>query len=156
VSVQDEATAAPTAVLDDSYLSPAYAWYVVGVLYLAYTLSFIDRQILALVIEPIRRDFQITDFQVSLVQGLAFAVFYTTMGIPMGRIADSHKRKGLVMVGVSLWSLMTLLSGLASNYWQLFLARMGVGVGEASLSPAAYSIISDSFPKEKRGFPINV
>jgi MFS family permease len=135
-------------------------------LYLAYTLSFIDRQILALVIEPIRQDFQITDFQVSLIQGLAFAVFYTIMGIPLGfytimgiplgRIADSHSRKSLVMAGVSLWSLMTVLSGLASNYWQLFLARMGVGVGEASLSPAAYSIISDSFPKDKRGFPINI
>jgi len=154
--VSDQSIEGPAAIPNESYPSPAYAWYVVGVLYLAYTLSFIDRQILALVIEPIRQDFQITDFQVSLIQGLAFAVFYTIMGIPLGRIADSHSRKGLVMVGVSLWSLMTVLSGLASNYWQLFLARMGVGVGEASLSPAAYSIISDSFPKEKRGFPINI
>ena len=141
---------------NQSYPSPGYSWYVVGVLYLAYTLSFIDRQILALVIGPVREDFQITDFQVSLVQGLAFAIFYTIMGIPLGRIADSHNRKGLIMVGVSLWSFMTVLCGLAANYWQLFLARVGVGVGEAALSPAAYSIISDSFPKEKRGLPINM
>ncbi len=149
------ATGSPSAPTG-SYPPSGYAWYVVGVLYLAYTLSFIDRQILALVIGPIRADFQITDFQVSLIQGLAFAIFYTIMGIPLGRIADSHNRKGLIMAGVSLWSLMTVLCGLASNYWQLFLARVGVGVGEAALSPAAYSIISDSFPKEKRGLPINM
>jgi len=154
--VDDQAVTGPATIRNESFPSPAYAWYVVGILYLAYTLSFIDRQILALVIGPIREDFQITDFQVSLIQGLAFAIFYTIMGIPLGRIADSHSRKGLIMAGVSLWSLMTVLSGLASNYWQLFLARMGVGVGEASLSPAAYSIISDSFPKDKRGFPINI
>ena len=154
--MSNQPQAGPADISKESYPSPGYAWYVVGVLYLAYTLSFIDRQILALLIVPIREDFQITDFQVSLIQGLAFAIFYTIMGIPLGRVADSHNRKGLIMVGVSLWSLMTVLCGLAANYWQLFLARVGVGVGEAALSPAAYSIISDSFPKEKRGLPINM
>ena len=135
----------------DSYPSPRYAWYVVIVLFLAYVVSFLDRQILSLLIEPIKEDLQLTDTMISLLQGFAFAIFYTIVGIPIGRLADRKNRKGIIMIGVSFWSLMTSLCGFAQNAIMLFLARMGVGVGEASLSPAAYSIISDYFPRGQRG-----
>lgn len=135
---------------------PAYSWYVVAVLMLAYTNSFIDRQIISLLIEPIRRDLQINDTQVSLLVGLAFTIFYTLMGVPIARLSDEKNRRGIIMIGITFWSLMTSVCGLASQYWQLFLARMGVGVGEAALSPAAMSIISDYFPVSKLARAISV
>lgn len=136
--------------------SSLYAWYVVAVLMLAYTFSFVDRQILSLMVGPIRRDLGISDTGFSLLSGFSFAVFYTLMGIPLGRYADNHSRRNLVVVGILFWSLMTTLCGLARQFWQLFIARMGVGVGEAALSPAAYSLISDYFPKDKLGKAISV
>jgi MFS family permease len=126
-----------------------YSWYVVGVLTLAYVSSFIDRQILALLVEPIKRDLQISDTQMSLLMGLSFGLFYTFLGIPIARLADTQSRKKIIAWGVGLWSLMTAVCGLAGNFFQLFLARMGVGVGEAALSPSAYSMIADYFPKNK-------
>lgn len=135
---------------------PIYAWYAVGVLMLAYTNSFIDRQIISLLIEPIRRDLQINDTQVSLLAGIAFTIFYTLMGVPIARLSDQKNRRSIIMIGMSFWSLMTSACGLAGSYWQLFLARMGVGVGEATLSPAAMSIISDYFPLNKLARAISV
>lgn len=129
--------------------SPVYAWYVVIVLTLAYTCSFIDRQILTLLIEPIRRDLDINDTQFSFLGSLAFSVFYTLMGIPLARLADQTNRRNLMMVGVGFWSLMTSMCGLAKSFWPLFGARIGVGVGEAALSPAAFSLLADYFPREK-------
>ena len=123
-----------------------YAWYVVAVLILAYTVSFIDRQILTLLVGPIRTTLQISDFQISLLHGLAFALFYTTLGIPIGRIVDRRRRTTIMAVGIAVWSLMTALCGVARNFTQLFVARIGVGVGEAALSPAAYSMLGDYFP----------
>lgn len=139
-----------------NYPSAVYAWYAVVIFFLAYTLAFIDRVIIAFLVSPIRADFEITDFQFSLISGLAFAVFYATLGIPIARLADSKNRRNIIAVGIGLWSIMTGLCGLAANYWQLFLARLGVGVGEAALSPAAISMIADYFPKEKRALPINI
>lgn len=138
------------------YPSGGYAWYVVIILYLAYTLSFVDRQIIAFLIDPIKADLHISEVQFGLLHGLAFTLFYTILGIPLGWLADRANRRNLMAVGIGAWSLMTGLCGVASNYWHLFLARIGVGVGEAALGPAAYSTISDSFPKEKRGLPISV
>lgn len=138
------------------YPSPGYAWYVVIVLTLTYTVSFIDRQIMALMIEPIRRDLQISDTQVSLLIGLAFAVFYTLLGVPIARLADRHSRRLIIGVGITIWCLMTALCGTARNYAQLFLARVGVGVGEAALSPSALSMMSDYFPKRTRGRAVAV
>lgn len=126
-----------------------YAWYVVAVLMFAYTVSFIDRQILSLLVQPIRRDLGISDTQFSLLAGFAFALFYATLGIPIARLADRTNRRFLIMIGVVVWSVMTAACGLAKSYWQLFLARMGVGAGEATLSPAAYSMISDYFAPHK-------
>lgn len=128
---------------------PAYSWYVVGVLLLAYTLSFVDRMILSLLVAPIRAALNISDTEVSLLIGLAFALFYTVLGLPIAWIADRWNRRNLILVGVALWSAMTAGCGFAGSYATLFLARMGVGVGEAALSPAAYSMLSDTFPRDR-------
>jgi MFS family permease len=136
--------------------SMAYPWFVVAILMVAYVLSFVDRQIMNLLVGPIRRDLGINDTQMSLLMGFSFAIFYTILGIPMGRLADSHSRRGLIAAGVVVWSAMTALCGLAQTYWQLFLYRVGVGVGEATLSPAAYSMIADYFPPERRATAISV
>lgn len=128
---------------------PIYSWYVVGVLLLAYTLSFVDRMILSLLVAPIRTALDISDTQVSLLIGLAFALFYTLLGLPLAWIADRYNRRNLIMAGIGVWSVMTAGCGFAGSYASLFAARMGVGVGEATLSPAAYSMLSDYFPRDK-------
>jgi MFS family permease len=138
------------------YPNPRYAWYVVVVLFLAYTSSFIDRIIMSLLVEPIKRDLGLNDTQFSLLHGFAFAIFYTLMGLPLGRLADRANRKRIISVGIFLWSLLTAVCGLAKTFTHLFLARIGVGIGEAALSPSAYSMISDYFPKEKRSVPISM
>jgi MFS family permease len=126
-----------------------YAWYVVCILTVVYIFSFIDRQILSLLIGPIRRDLHISDTQVSVLQGFIFAVFYTFFGIPLGRLADIRSRRSLIAAGLALWSFFSAGCGLARNFVQMLFLRMGVGVGEASLSPSAYSLITDYFPKER-------
>ncbi len=136
---------------EEDYPSPAYAWYVVCILTLAYMVSFLDRQVMALMIDPIRGDLALSDTQISLLLGLAFAIFYTLLGVPIGRLADRRSRRGIITVGITIWCLMTAACGLARNFWQLFLARVGVGVGEAALNPSALSMISDYFPRETRG-----
>lgn len=132
------------------YPKAAYAWFVVVCLQLAYAVALIDRQILALLVQPIRRDLHISDTQFSLLIGFAFVFFYSSMGLLCGRLADTKNRRNMIIAGMVLWSLATAACGLAQNFTQLFLARMLVGVGEAVLSPAAYSMIADYFPKEKR------
>jgi MFS family permease len=122
-----------------------YAWYIVAMLILAYTFSFIDRQILTLLVGPIRETLKISDTQLSMLHGFAFAIFYSIMGIPIGRLVDSRKRTTIIAVGVAIWSIMTALCGISKSFFQLFLARIGVGVGEAALSPGAYSMIGDYF-----------
>jgi MFS family permease len=136
------------------YPSNRYAWYMVCILTIAYILSFVDRYILGLLIEPIKADLELSDFQIGLLLGPAFAIFYATMGLPLGYLADKKRRTWLLAAGVALWSFATAASGLAKNFFHLFLARMSVGVGEATLGPCAMSMISDSFPREKRGRPI--
>ncbi len=131
------------------YPNQVYAWYVVSVLTVAYIFSFVDRQIINLLVEPIREDLQLTDTQISLLQGIAFALFYTLMGIPIARLADVSNRRAIIAAGVFLWSLMTALCGLAKSFGQLFAARIGVGVGEAALLPPSYSLFSDYFPPGK-------
>lgn len=125
-----------------------YGWYVVFILILAYTLSYVDRQILTLMVEPIKASLQITDVQISLLHGLAFAIFYTLLGVPIARLADRYRRVTIITTGVFVWSAMTAVCGLARSFGGLFIARVGVGVGEAALSPAAYSMLADSFGKK--------
>jgi MFS family permease len=140
---------------EQDYPAAPYAWYVVVVLTLAYVVSFIDRQILALLVEPIRKDLGLTDTQMGLIMGSAFALFYTVLGLPIGRLADRYSRRGIIAVGITIWCLMTAACGLSRNFVQLFLARVGVGVGEATLNPSALSLISDYFPRERRGRAIS-
>jgi MFS family permease len=128
-----------------------YAWYVVAVLLVAYTLSFIDRMILSLLVGPIRADLHISDTQMSLLMGFAFAIFYSALGVPLAWLADRGSRRGLIAAGVAAWSVMTAACALPATYADLFLARIGVGVGEATLSPGAYSLLGDLFPREKLG-----
>ncbi|XLX41491.1 spinster family MFS transporter [Ectopseudomonas mendocina] len=141
---------------NNGYPSSARAWTTVAILMVAYVLSFVDRQILNLLVEPIRRDLAINDTQMSLLMGLSFALFYTVCGIPLGRVADTRSRRGLIAVGILFWSAATAACGMAKMYWQFLLCRIGVGVGEAALSPAAYSLIADSFPAERRATAISV
>lgn len=131
----------------NSPTTATYRWYVIFVLLLAQTFSFLDRMIMGLLVGPIRASFDISDTQYSLLAGLAFSLFYALMGIPLARIADSSNRRNLIAWGIVVWSMMTALCALAKNFWMLFFARMGVGVGEAALGPAAYSMITDYFPK---------
>ncbi|MFC3052404.1 spinster family MFS transporter [Kordiimonas pumila] len=131
--------------------SSPYAWYVVLLCMIAYIFSSIDRQLLAILIEPIKEDLQISDTQFSLLHGLAFSLFYATMGIPIARLADTRSRPLIISAGVFLWSMATVTTGIGRSFWQLFAARVGLGVGEAALSPAAYSMITDMFSKDKLG-----
>jgi MFS family permease len=150
VSPASESRPASKSGPEAPYPKPARAWYVLGLLTLVYTFSFIDRTVLTLLVGPIRRDLHITDTQVSLLIGLSFAVFYTFLGVPIGRIADSRSRRGVIAAGISIWSLFCAACGLAKRFGQMLVFRMGVGVGEASLSPAAYSLLTDYFVPKRR------
>jgi MFS family permease len=141
---------------EPDYPRPATAWLLVALLTLTYVLSSIDRYILGLLIQPIKDDIGLRDGQIGWLIGPAFATFYATMGLPLGWLVDRRRRTWLIAAGVAFWSLATAASGLARTFTHLFFARMGVGVGEAVLSPAAFSIIADSFPQERRGKPIAV
>lgn len=127
-----------------------YAYYVLGVLFVVYIFNFIDRQILAILLEPIKQDLQVSDTALGFLTGFAFAVFYTFAGIPLARLADRWVRRSLIAISVATWSLMTAASGLAQGFSHLALARIGVGIGEAGCTPPAHSLISDYFPAEKR------
>jgi MFS family permease len=133
-----------------------YAWYALFVLVLVYVINFIDRQIISILAQDIKHDLHLQDAQIGFLYGTAFAVFYALFGIPLGRLADSWYRGRLIAIGLGLWSSMTALSGFASNFTMLATARIGVGIGEASASPAAYSMISDYFPKEKRATALSI
>lgn len=133
-----------------------YAWYVLGVLVLVYVFNFIDRQILTILASDIKRDLGLTDADIGFLYGTAFGVFYALFGIPLGRLADSWNRTRLLALGLTIWSSMTALSGFARSGAELSAIRVGVGVGEASASPSAYSLISDWFPKEKRATALSI
>lgn len=130
--------------------------YALGLLVLLYVVSYVDRQVLAVLIEPIKQDLGVSDTAMGLLSGLAFALFYTTAGVPIARLADRGIRRDVIVVGVVLWSAMTACCGLARSFVQLAVARVGVGIGEASLSPAAHSMISDLFPPERRATALSI
>ncbi len=136
--------------------SPARAWWLIALLFLAGIFSVVDRAVLNIVVDPVRADLAISDQQISLLQGLAFGLFYAFMGIPMGLLADRVSRRNLIAGGIALWSIATIASGLAQTFTGLFIARMLVGLGEAALAPAAISLIADLFAPERRGRPLSV
>ncbi len=130
--------------------------YVLGVLVVVYTFNFIDRQILSILLEPIKLDLGLSDTQLGLLTGFAFAAFYATLGIPLARFADRSNRRNLIAASLVIWSGMTALSGMAANFWHLLVARIGVGVGEAGCSPPAHAIIADYYPVEKRATALGI
>lgn len=136
--------------------SKRYRSYVLFILTGVYAFNFIDRQILVILQEPIKNDLNLTDTQLGLLTGLAFAALYVILGLPIARYADKNNRKNIVSISLVVWSAMTALSGLAQNFTQLMLARIGVGVGEAGGSPPAHSIISDYYEPEKRATALSI
>jgi MFS family permease len=139
-----------------TYPRPVYAWYVVVLMMSFYVLSFMDRQIIAVLLDPIKIDLDLTDVQISLIGGVSFGLFYSVVGIFIGRLADSMNRPLLIAVGVFIWSLTTALCGLAAKFWHLLFLRMGVGLGEAALLPSTLSLLKDYFPPARLATPTSV
>ena len=137
-------------------VSSNYRNYVLMMLTVVYVFNFIDRQVLVILQESIKKDLQLSDTQLGLLSGFTFAIFYVTLGIPIARFADKTNRRNTVAVSLGIWSIMTACSGFARNFFQLLLARIGVGVGEAGGSPPAHAMISDYFPPEKRSTALSV
>jgi MFS family permease len=133
-----------------------YPPYALGVLFVVYVFNFIDRSILNILAEPIKQDLGLYDWQIGLMGGLAFAFFYTTLGIPIARLADTRNRRNIIAICLTIWSAMTAVCGLAQNFWQLLLARVGVAVGEAGGSPPAHSMISDLFAADRRATALGI
>jgi MFS family permease len=156
VTTQNGTTAADVTPSEAGYPSRRRAWWTVAMLTLLYALSLLDRQIIALLVPDIRRDLGITDFQMGLLQGVVFALFYVTFGLFFGWLTDRFSRRGVISAGVTVWSLATAACGLARNFIHLMGARFAVGAGEAALNPAAYSMLADSFPKRRLSLAISV
>jgi MFS family permease len=136
--------------------SEGYKSYVVWLLFTVYVFNFVDRQILSIVIEPIKKEFALADWQLGLLSGLAFAFLYSTLGIPIARFADRSSRVNIIMWSLVIWSSFTAVTGLAKTFTHLVLARVGVGIGEAGCSPPAYSLISDYFEPKKRATALSI
>ena len=135
---------------------PNYRWYVVGVLTAVYASSQVDRQIMAILLEPIKIELGASDTQMGFLVGLTFAIFYATLGMPIAMLADRTNRRNIITAAISIWSAMTVLCGYAASFFQLALARIGVGIGEAGSTPPSHSIIADLFPAESRGTAMGV
>ncbi|NND81716.1 MAG: MFS transporter [Gammaproteobacteria bacterium] len=136
--------------------SARHRHYALAVLTLVYVFNFLDRQLLAILVEPIKAEFGATDTQMGLLYGLAFALFYATLAIPVAHLADRHNRRNIVAVAATLWSALTVACGFAANYWQLFVLRAGVAVGEAGGVPPSQSMITDHYPPEQRALAMAV
>ena len=130
--------------------------YALGILVVVYTFNFIDRQILSILLEPVKNDLGLSDTAMGMLTGFAFAMFYATLGIPIARFADRTNRRNLIAAALGIWSIFTALSGLAQNFWHLLIARIGVGVGEAGCSPPAHSMIADYYPAEQRATALGI
>ncbi len=135
---------------ENKAVSSSSAKYALGILFLVYVFNLIDRQILSILMEPIRRDLNLSDTQLGLLSGLSFALFYAVAGIPIARAADRFSRRNIIVIALTVWSVLTAVCGLAQNYWQLLLTRIGVAVGEGGGGPASHSMLADLFPPEKR------
>jgi MFS family permease len=138
-----------TALADAPYPPAGQAWFCVFALALAVMINFLDRGILTLLVEPIKHDLGLSDVQMSFIMGFAFTFFYAVLGLPVARLVDRKSRKLIMTAGIAIWSVMTMFCGLATNFWHLFIARMGLGVGETTSGPSAYSMLSDYFPPQR-------
>ena len=137
-------------------VSDGYANYILGVLFIVLMLNFLDRQVISILAEPIKQDLGLSDTQLGLMTGLSFALFYTTLAIPVAALADRWNRSWIISIAIAIWSLMTVLCGLANSFIQLFLARVGVGIGEAGSGPASHSLLTDLFPPERRAGALGI
>lgn len=147
----------PASSGDATVFTPAVRRYVLGILVVVYTFNFIDRQILSILLEPIRKDLDIqSDAALGALTGFAFALFYASLGIPIARLADRSSRRNIISISLAIWSAMTALSGMVQNYVQLLIARIGVGIGEAGCSPPAHSMISDYYPPNQRATALGI
>lgn len=137
-------------------IRPLYAHYVLGILFLAYVFNFVDRQIISILLQPIQNELQVSDSWMGFLSGPAFAIFYATLGVPIARLADLWVRRNVIAIGLALWSGMTAVSGLVTSFPQMAAARIGVGVGEAALSPPAHSLLADYYPVERRATALGI
>lgn len=151
-----EMTNASDSALDPRLKSPRYRTYVLSMLVVVYIFNFLDRQIVTILAEPIKNDLGLNDTQIGLMTGLAFAIFYTVLGIPIARLADRANRVSIISIALVVWSGMTALCGMAQNFGQMLAARIGVGVGEAGCSPPAHSLIADYYPPDKRASALSI
>ena len=156
MATPNAASSGPEETTPAGATSPGYARYALGILLVVYIFNFIDRQILAILLEPIREEIELSDTQLGFLGGIAFAIFYTFAGIPIARWADKANRTTIIVLALSIWSAMTALTGLARSFTTLLVARIGVGIGEAGCSPPAHSLISDYFPPERRGTALSI
>jgi MFS family permease len=143
-------TAATASREPEAVEASGYAWYALILLTLVYVLNFLDRSLIYILLTPIKAEMKFSDFELALLGSTSFTIFYTLLGIPFGRMADRRSRKNLIAVGLAVWSLFSGLTGFGTGFWSIFFCRVMVGVGEATLGPAALSLLSDYFPPGKR------
>ncbi len=142
--------------MNASAFSPNYRAYVLFILWITYILNFVDRQLITILLEPIKLEFGASDTAMGFLSGFAFALFYASLGVPVARLADRWSRRNVIAISVGLWSAMTALCGMAGSFWQLALARIGVGVGEAGGTPPSHSLIADYFPIQNRATALSI
>lgn len=152
----DDTTTVPEGRADPSEFTRGYRHYVLGVLLFVYAINILDRQILGILMEPIRLELGLSDTQLGFLSGIAFALFYATLGIPIARLADRTSRTGVISISVAAWSAMTAVCGMALNFWQLLAARIGVAVGEAGGSPPSHSLLADYFKEHERATALGI
>ena len=136
--------------------APWYRWYALGVLVLVFTSSHVDRQIMGILLQPIKNDLGASDTQMGFLIGLTFALFYATLGMPIAMLADRSNRRNIITIAITVWSAMTVACGYAQNFLHLSLMRIGVGIGEAGSSPPSHSMISDMFELKQRGTAMGI
>lgn len=153
-SMNDAATPDPDG--HDTRPSAFMGWLSIAIIFLMVIVAVLDRGIIALMVDPMKRDLGLSDFQISLLQGFAFAAFYAVGGVPMGWLGDRYGRRWILLLGASVWSVMTALCGLAHNFWQLFAARIGVGLGEATLAPSSYAMVPDLLPRNRQALGMGI
>ena len=156
LQIQPLRTKTTTHGSSNEVITPEYRRYALFVLFLVLTSSHVDRQILAILLEPIKHELVLSDTQLGFLSGIAFAIFYATLGIPIAMWADRSNRRNIITLALTMWSGMTVLCGLAANFWQLALARIGVGVGEAGSSPPSHSIIADMYAPTERATAMGI
>src|SRR5919112_5569032 len=140
----------PNPTAEPQQRVPSYSWYALAVLTAVYVLNFLDRQLIYILFTPIKAELKFSDFQLALLGTTSFVIFYTILGVPFGRMADRTSRRNMIAAGLAVWSLFSGLTGFCGSFWTIFLCRVMVGVGEATLGPAALSLLSDHFPPRMR------